>query len=87
MDASGNISFFFSLFFLFPHFPLWKNLYEMTLIEMERRWSLLFEGCLSGFLFLFRVLVDNEERKCYEIRYDLLILTWKNLKIEFFFLK
>lgn len=51
------------------------------------RWLVsLVEGCLSGFLFLFCVLVYNEERKCYEIRYDLLILTWKNLKIEFFFL-
>lgn len=43
----------FSLSFLFRHFPLWKNLYGMTLIEMERRWSLLFEGCFERtFIFV-----------------------------------
>lgn len=34
-------AFFFFLSFLFRHFPLWRNLYGMTLIEMERRWFLL----------------------------------------------
>lgn len=43
----------FSLSFLFRHFSLWKNLYGMTLIEMERRWSLLFEGCFERtFIFV-----------------------------------
>lgn len=43
----------FSLSFLFRHFSLWKNLYGMTLIEMERGWSLLFEGCFERtFIFI-----------------------------------
>lgn len=48
-----EISAFFFSSFLFRHFPLWRNLYGMTLIEMERRWFLLLKKDVWPDVFVF----------------------------------
>lgn len=68
-----EISAFFFFFFPFSSFSFMeKSLWDDTDRDGTTLISLVEEGCLTG-CFCFCFVDERKERKCYEVRYDLLI--------------